>query len=421
MKLFVVAAFALVCAWLGHYLLSDVVAQWFFYDSRFDAYWEAKSDGAVQDFQMYVTNHNLSTQEALTDTLWNKQNPNIILFTEPAFLYEEKKSSSAFDDEEEYEVIYCSDGFIYATSYLPGNAYFFWWDIVGILFGILLFLGIVMPFNAYTVHRINKLYQQVLFSSQSGRNKSIEIGGIDEIAKLGNEIEAMRISLLSLLENEEEMRRENEHMVASLSHDLRTPLTKLTGYLEILIHKKNLTEAEHEIYLAKTAEKAHQMKVLIDTLFHKFVTDTGNKSEYPQEVIDGGQFLNQILYEECSELEEDGFLVKQLPMFCSGYACRLHIGDMRRVFDNIFSNLRKYAEPEMPIVITERQQHNQFCIIIENHKRKHTAKNVSHKIGLMTVQTLVEQNGGSVHMEQNATKFSIQIFLPIFTLYDDSE
>lgn len=99
-----------------------------------------------------------------------------------------------------------------------------------------LFLGILIPFNAYTIHRINKLYQQVLLSSQFEENSSIKIGGRDEIAKLGNEIESMGISLLSLLENEEKMRFESEQMVASLSHDLRTPLTKLTGYLEIVIH-----------------------------------------------------------------------------------------------------------------------------------------------------------------------------------------
>ncbi len=370
---------------------------------------------------MYVTDHNLSTQDALADTVWNKQNSNIILFTEPAYLYEEKRSSPDFDDGDKYEAIYCSDGFIYATSYLPGNAYFFWWDIVGLLFGILLFLGIVIPFNAYTVHRINKLYQQVLLSSQSGRNRSIEIGGIDEIAKLGNEIESMRISLLSLLKNEEKMRTESEQMVASLSHDLRTPLTKLTGYLEILIHKKNLTEVEREIYLTKTAEKAHQMKILTDELFRKFVTETGNESDYPQELIDGGQFLNQLLYEECSELEDDGFLVKQIPMFRSGYSCRLHIGDIRRAFDNIFSNLRKYADPQIPIIITEDEQQTQIYVTIENHKRKYPSDITSHKIGLMTVKTLVEQNGGSVDIRQDSTTFSIGIVLPCVKVSEHGE
>lgn len=413
-----IAAFALICAWLGHYLLSDVIAEWFFYNSKFDAYWEAKSDAAVQDFQKYVTNHNLSTQNALTDTEWNKQNSDIFLFTEPEHLYEEKIASTEFEDEDKYEIIYCSDGVIYATSYSPGNSYFFWWNTAGLLFGFFLFLGILIPFNAYTIHRINKLYQQVLLSSQSGRNCSIKIGGRDEIAKLGNEIEFMRISLLSLLENEEKMRSEREQMVASLSHDLRTPLTKLTGYLEIMIHKKDLTEAEHKLYLTKAIEKAHHMKILTDELFHKFVTETENRFEYPNELIDGGEFLNQLLYEECTELESEGFLVKQIPMFNSGYFCRLHIGDIRRSFDNIFSNLRKYADPKIPIVITEKEQQNQICVMIENYKSKQPLKTASQKIGLMTIQTLVEQNGGSVNIEHDITKFSIEILLPVMQVPD---
>lgn len=360
MKLLTAAAVALVCAWLGHYLVSDVAAQWFFYDSRFDAYWDAKSSSAVQDFQKYVTEHGLSRREALTDTDWNKRNSDIILFTEPAQLYEERQAGQGQDGGDEYEPIHCSDGLIYATSYSPGDAYFFWWDTAGLLFGILLFLGIVVPFTAYTIHRIDTLYQQVLHSTQSGRSRRIEVGGRDEIAELGNEIESMRTALLSLLENEERMRKESEQLVASLSHDIRTPLTKLTGYLEILIHKKNLTDTEYEAYLIKAADKARQLKVLTDELFHKFVVNRNSETNCFQELVDCGQLLNQLLYEECSELEEDGFLVGQLPMFGSECFCRLHIEDIRRAFDNIFSNLRKYADPQVPIIITIADEQEQI-------------------------------------------------------------
>lgn len=405
-----VAAIALVLAWLGNYLVADKAATWFFYDTRFDAYWKAQSESAVESFQGYVTENGFSKREALTDTEWNKKNSNIILFTEPAFLYEERQSS--LEDGDEYKKIICSDGFIYATSYLPGDRYFFWWDTAGRLFGILLFLGIVIPFTVYIIRRINKLYQQVLLSAQSGRNKCVSIGGKDEIAELGNEIESMRMSLLALLENEERMREESEQLVASLSHDIRTPLTKLTGYLEILIHKKELTETQYEIYLEKASEKAHQMKILTDELFHKFVTGRRTECDYLQEVIDGGQFLNQLLYEECSELEEDGFLVGQLLMFDSECFCCLHIEDIRRAFDNIFSNLRKYADQKVPIIIAIANKQEQICVTIENHKRKCPADTASHKIGLMTVKTLVERNGGSVDIEQNALRFSIRISFP---------
>ena len=268
-KLLVVAAIALAFAWLGNYLVANTVATWFFYDTRFDAYWDKQSASAVEDFQKYVLERGLSMREALTDTKWNKENSDIILFTAPAFLYEEDQS--ALDEEDEYELINCTDGFIYATSYSPGDAYFFWWDTAGVIIGILLFLGIVIPFTVYTIHRIKRLYQQVLLSAQSGRNSRIEVSGRDEIAELGKEIESMRMSLLALLENEERMREESEQLVASLSHDIRTPLTKLTGYLEILIHKKELTETQYEIYLEKASEKAHQMKILTD----KFHTEIG--------------------------------------------------------------------------------------------------------------------------------------------------
>lgn len=419
-----VGTFALACAWFGRYLLSEVVAEWFFYDSRFDAYWESKSNIAIQSFQSYVTDNNLSTLEALTDTEWNKQNSNIILFTEPAYLYQKKSFLYEFDNSDKsdkYEEIFCSDGLIYATSYLPGDVYFFWWDTTGLLFGILIFLGIVIPFNVYTMHRINKLYYQVLQSSQSGRCSSIGISGKDEIAKLGNEIESMRISLLSLLKNEERTRKESEQMVASLSHDLRTPLTKIIGYLEILTYKKNLTEKEQEIYLGRIAEKAHQMRLLTDELFYNFAAGCDNKFAYLQETIDGGQFINQLLYEECSELQEEGFLVREVPIFSHGYFCHLHIEDIHRAFDNIFSNLKKYADPKFPIIIKGDKDQNQIYVIIENHKRKCSADTISHKIGLMTVKTLIEQNGGSVNIMQNHIMFSIAIFLPCIAMSENDE
>lgn len=75
--------------------------------------------------------------------------------------------------------------------------------------------------------------------------------------------------------------------------------------------------------------------------------------------------------------------------------------------------MRKYADSEFPIVITENEQQNQICVMIENYKSKQPLKTASHKIGLMTVQTLVEQNGGSVNIEQDITKFSIEILLPV--------
>lgn len=99
-----VAAIALALAWLGNYLVADKAATWFFYDTRFDAYWKAQSESAAESFQEYVTENGFTKREALTDTEWNKKNSNIILFTEPAFLYEERQSN--LEDGDEYKKNY---------------------------------------------------------------------------------------------------------------------------------------------------------------------------------------------------------------------------------------------------------------------------------------------------------------------------
>lgn len=99
-------------------------------------------------------------------------------------------------------------------------------------------------------------------------------------------------------------------------------------------------------------------------------------------------------------------------MFGSGCFCRLHIGDIRRAFDNIFSNLRKYADPNYPINITMMDKQGEIYVAIENRKRKCSADIASHKIGLMTVKTLMEWNGGSMDIKQTAINFSIGISLP---------
>ena len=275
-KLLVTSALAFAFAWIGHHFVTEVASEWFFYDTRFDSYWEGKCDCAIQSFQEYVSGNNLSRREALTDSEWEREHPDIVLFTEPALLHEEAQADYESGGVEQYEPITCSDGEIYVTSYAPGNIYFYQWKAAGIAIGFMLFLMIIIPFTVHIIHRINKLYHLVLLSGQSGRGGCIAIKGCDEISCLGNEIESMRLSLLALVENEAKIREDSEQLVASLSHDIRTPLTKLTGYLEILIHKKDQPGVDEMVYLEKAAEKARQLKALTDELFEKFVLDGGS-------------------------------------------------------------------------------------------------------------------------------------------------
>ena len=153
----VASALAFAFAWIGHHFVTEVASEWFFYDTRFDSYWEDKCDCAIQSFQEYVSVNNLSRREALTDSEWERENPDIVLFTEPALLHEESPADYKSGGVEQYEPITCSDGMIYVTSYAPGNIYFYQWEAAGIAIGFILFLMIIIPFTVHIIHRINKI------------------------------------------------------------------------------------------------------------------------------------------------------------------------------------------------------------------------------------------------------------------------
>ena len=398
-----VAVAALACAFVSHHLVSDVAARWFFFDPRFDAYWEERSMTALEEFQDYVSQQGLSVRQALTDTWWSLTHPEITLFTEPYIPYDQEEGGH-------YHAIRCSDGDIYAISYSPGGLYLAQWDAAGLAAGSACFLAVFLPFTVHIIRRIKRLYQQLLLSVRSGHDKPIQVRGSDEIAELGREIELMRQSMLGLLENEAHLRHNGEHLVASLSHDIRTPLTKLMGYLDILLYKK-ASPAQWEGCLEKASEKARQLKGLTDELFCRFSAG-GEAAGQARSLVDGPQLLNQLLYEACCELEEDGFQVEGPPTFSGEYYFNVRVEELRRAFDNIFSNLRKYAEPGAPIQIRALEAAGQVSLTIANRKRRSPEDVPSYGIGLPTVKELMERNGGRAEVEDGADAFSIRLTLP---------
>jgi len=410
-QLLIVAVAALSCAFISHHLVANVAANWFFYDPRFDSYWRARSISALECFQDYVTEENLSMRQALSDIEWNRTHPEIILFTEPAVPYEENQDDDEGNNDVHHEEILCSDGIIYATSYSPGSIYFARWKAGGVIAGSVCFLAILFPYTVHMIRRIKNLYQQVLHSSHNGRSQPVCLRGNDELSELGKEIEYMRVSLLGLLEREAHMREDNEQLVASLSHDIRSPLTKLIGYLDILVYEKYTTPDEDRACLEKAAEKAKQLKALTDELFNRFVSN-GRVAHESRVLVDGGELLNQVLYEQCSELEADGFLIDPLPAISRGYFLHVRVEDIRRTFDNIFSNLRKYANERIPIQIEVSETRTTISVRISNHTRPAPEHVQSHKIGLPTVRTLMEQNGGTVDIRNRGAAFSVCLSLP---------
>ena len=197
--------------------------------------------------------------------------------------------------------------------------------------------------------------------------------GRDELAELGRSIEEMRLAVLEQMKRENEAILANSRLITSLSHDLRTPLTKLMGYLEILRHGKCRDEAQRAEYLRRAADKALQMRALSDEMFRHFQVGDSSELTEEKETVSGPVFLGQLLAEQCFDLTDAGFSVEP-PVLEGDYHLSVRTEDICRVFDNLFTNLKKYADPAAPIQVSVREEGERVVVALRNRAGRKTGR-----------------------------------------------
>lgn len=403
-----VAAIALIISFSVFLLLYEGVTWWFLYGSEFDTYWTNEGTVAVESFQAYVTDNEMTIDEAVRDVKWEKA-------YRTAYLYLQNSPTASIPEEgadtQTGIPVTCSDGVIYAYAYPSVSHYDSLGMVISLGIAAICFFLILIPYVYRIIHRITHLSQEMEILTGGDLSYHIDSPGEDELAELGRSIEGMRLSVIEQMARENEAVLANSQLITSLSHDLRTPLTKLTGYLEILRYKKYQDAAEEERYLNSAIEKATQMKSLSDEMFRHFRVSSSPKSQADDETVSGTLLLSQILSEMCFDLQAAGFQANP-PVIDDEFSLSISVFDMRRIFDNLFSNIKKYADPSKPVVISVSQQISEIGIVISNHIGARSDI-VSNGIGLPTVKKLVEEHGGSFDITKTGERFCVRIFMPI--------
>lgn len=390
-------------------LIYEVAVPEFLYGEKFDEYWSKKGIVAFEDFQTYVTAKELTMRAAMQDVAWEKSHHTVYPYVEK---YDPE--SEAWYGAEEYaeHEIQCSDGVVYAFFYPSVGYYYNIGRVIALGVAIACFFLIFFPYVYHVVHRITRLSKDMEVLAGGDLTYKIVATGKDELAELGRDIEGMRCSVLEQIARENESVLANSQLITSLSHDLRTPLTKLTGYLEILQYKKYKSEVEHDSYLSKALDKARQMQSLSDEMFRNFQVKqvdiiADEKSSSTVEVTSIKQVAKIIADQSC-DLQVVGFNIQPL-MVENDCLLNARIEDIRRIFDNLFSNLRKYADPAYPIDISAGQSGNMLWLSMKNYIRT-TAHMDSRGIGIPTIQMLMFQNSGRMDITQSDNIYSCTLW-----------
>ena len=282
--------------------------------------------------------------------------------------------------------------------------YIFVISAIAVSFYIIPFLWFIQS----KVSAIRKMQKDVEILANGSLEHQIIGLGSDEIGELGRDLNSMRESFLASMESEMRLRESNKDLITSMSHDLRTPLTALMGYLDILRLKKG-NPVQMEKYLEKAMEKVEQIKTLSDAMFEYFlVYGQDEKIELKREKI---RVWEIYIEESIQLLESQGYqVITKFVGIDAEISLNIHL--MKRILDNLFSNILKYADIKHPIIITSELRKGNYQLCMNNTKLKETGNIESNQIGLKSVEKIVQIHGGEFVFRNNEN-FMIMIKIPL--------
>jgi signal transduction histidine kinase len=222
-------------------------------------------------------------------------------------------------------------------------------------------------------------------------NHKVVCEGEDEIARLSKNVETMRNSLIDSIKKERDAREANIELVTSMSHDIRTPLTVLIGYIEMM--KDRVGDDEALATFVQSSEKtALRLKELSDDMFKYALAFADAGKGIVLEKYEAQTLLLQLLSEHLVLLSERGYThtLTEIPAFSDGDMLLTDPPNLMRIIDNIFSNIYKYADTTEPIFISVAREEKRVRVVFKNKIKKNTEGAESNGIGIKTCKRLAE-------------------------------
>ena len=218
-----------------------------------------------------------------------------------------------------------------------------------VLFGILVFTVTFMILQEKSLRYITKISDAMQNISEGDLNVTVEVEGDDEFSSMAANLNKMVEELKELMDKERESERTKNELITNVAHDLRTPLTSIIGYLELLSGDVKLDPELQKKYINIAYVKTKRLEKLIEDLFGFTKMNYGKLSMHVGQV-DVVKLLSQLL-EEFYPSFVDKNLSYELQ---SNVPVKVITADgnlLARLFDNLINNAIKYGADGKRIMV----------------------------------------------------------------------
>ncbi len=301
---------------------------------------------------------------------------------------------------------------------------FFW------LFGVVLLIPYTIflygPLRKY-IRVIQDRYGEMLKAAHSvaDGNLQTEIAGDwGMFSAFQEELAAIQSGFSSAVEEEVKSQRMRTELITNVSHDLKTPLTAIITYTELL-REEGVTESQRKEYLAVLHRKSLRLKTLIEDLFEVSKANSGNVA-FDTEKVDICHLVRQ-MYLEYEDKAAKAGLVFRFRFPEQKVFLMLDSDKTSRIFDNLYANIIKYAMPDTRVYVSVESRDGEVGIELKNISgyelnipaeslterfvRGDSARNSEGSgLGLAIARSFVELQGGKMEIEIDGDLFKVYLF-----------
>ena len=244
---------------------------------------------------------------------------------------------------------------------------------------------------------------------------ALEVEEEDEIGQICQDFEEMRIRLKESTEEKIQYDKENKELISNISHDLKTPITAIKGYVEGIMDGVASSPEKLDKYIRTIYNKANDMDRLIDELTFYSKIDT-NKIPYTFTKINVARYFRDCVEEVGLDMESQNIELGYFNYVDEDVMVIADAEQMRRVINNIISNSVKYLDKKRGIInirikdvgdfiqveiedngkgIAAKDLPNIFDRFYRTDSSRNSAKGGSG-IGLSIVRKIIEDHGGRI-------------------------
>lgn len=234
-----------------------------------------------------------------------------------------------------------------------------------VLFGIAVFSFIFLMMQRKTARDIETIANAVQQISEGDLTTKLDVTGEGELTEIAENISRMEKDIRDLIEKERNSEQSKTDLITNVAHDLRTPLTSIIGYLELLRKNNSISPEMRQKYLDIAYNKSERLQKLIEELFG-FTKISYGKVNLNIKEVDIVKLLAQLLEESYPNFAKNGLSYD----YVSNTGSQIIEADgdlLARLFDNLINNAIKYGKEGKRVKVNLRADKEIVTIKIVNY------------------------------------------------------